>query len=612
MLLRRNTNKIEDFVNCQVDKKLIMNCVLVNMLKKYNIKNYDLFDINSIYYKNIIKTKTFDKINEIINNEKSELILPNFYEFISLNDNKRKIYGLFYTPQWLIKYLVDNTVEIKNKDIEEIKILEPSCGCGSFLIYIFEYLYNKYLEKTDYSKSDIVKFIIEKNIYAYDIDSEAIKYAIYLLKIKVHKILGYIPKLKFNIFNEDFLLDEINTKYDYIIGNPPFLENRKINRYYDKNILKEKFETAKGRFDIYSLFLEKSLNILKKNGKIGFILPLTLLYNNNFTEIRKFIIDRYSIFKIINLGQKVFKDVDLDMIVFIIINNKYKDNIIKCKNLSEYNDKEENIYNIKSINIKQNNYFYNLNYIFDIDSDDFIYNFRKKFYYNGYIKVNDYCEVIAGIATGNIRNKLLTYQKNKFSKKVLEGKDIDRYYYKWKGLYINYDKSIINKDKGEYATFMRQEFIDSEKIIIRQTADRFICAYDNNRYHILNTLYSLIIRKEYKYNINIKYVLALLNSKLYNFLYMSLIKEYRRVFPQLKIYHIQQSPFKLIDLERQSEFVDLVDLIIKHRKSKEFNKVENLLRILDHLIYKLFDLNNTEIDLIEKEMKLKVDNTRHF
>ncbi|RKD32440.1 TaqI-like C-terminal specificity domain-containing protein [Thermohalobacter berrensis] len=267
----------------------------------------------------------------------------------------------------------------------------------------------------------------------------------------------------------------------------------------------------------------------------------------------------------------------------------------------------------------QKYYYNNLNYVFDIDSSETTFKLRErlfnnKYKSNKYKRLDDVCEVVAGIATGNVRKKLLTFDKNvKNSKKVLRGKDVKKYYHSWSGLYVIDDKSIIDRQKGEYATFMRRKFIYNEKLLIRQTADRFICSYDNEEYYLLNTLYSLIIRENYKKDVHLKYILALLNSKFYNFLYRSIAREEGKIFPQIKIFHIQNSPIVIPSKKTQKQFVKMVNEIIdkKNKIHKTFSDkiryrqqidVERLYNSIDKLVYDLFNLLPKEIKEIEREM----------
>lgn len=618
--------KILDFYNGNIDEDLlenmILNSLILIILEELNaaklflkesevqiIKNYDVYDILKI---NLTK--------KII---KSDYVLPIAYEYIISRKEKKEKYGIYYTPEWLVKYMVDRAITqyIKQRDnVDNLKILEPACGSGMFLLYIFDVFYEWYVKKSNLSSLEIVKRIIENILYGIDIDEKGIYLCKISLLIKVYKLIGEKVDIKFNLFNVDFLKNNNyidNYKFDCVIGNPPYLENRRINKYYNKDYLKNNYLTAVGRFDIYSLFIEKAIRMLCDDGELAFVTPGNILSNNNFTPIRGIILDKTEIKEIVNLGNNIFDKVDMNMaIIFIKKSQKNKKRVkILCKNLKDSNNIKKDIFKNDYKIIDQAYYYNNLNYVFDIESSKKTFELRQRIYKTNFYKINDLCEIVAGIATGNIRNKLLTYDGNKEgARKVLTGKDVKLYYYNWSGLYVITDKSIINKDMGEYATFMREEFVFNPKILIRQTADRFICAYDEQKYYILNTLYSLIVRKEYRKDVFTKFILALLNSKLYSFLYRSLIMEEGKLFPQLKIFHIQQSPFKLISLSKQEEYVLLIDKIISLKKElfenthKEYDRyirqieIEDLVHKLDRLVYNLFNLSNSEIDEIERKM----------
>lgn len=604
---------------------LIMGSVIIHILKNHSVDHDIFLEYDEEYIKTITESEVFNILSKEVSSEiwEQDYIIPVVYECTMKKKNEKERYSIYYTPDWLVRYVVDRAIrDVINKsdNIDGIKILEPACGCGGFLLYIFDLLYNWYKEKTELDDETIVKIIIEEEIFGVDIDKNALKYCKYALLFKCIKILGHNIDLKFNLFDYDFLreshLDQM--KFNFILGNPPYLENRRINKYLDKVYLKKNFLTAKGRFDIYSLFIEKSITMLIDEGMIGFVLPASILSNNNFTLIRRIILDATSIFEITNLGESIFYEVDMNMAIIILKKIKYKNTMKKilCKNISDSIYKKNDIFNKGFKGIPQKYYRNMLNYVFDIDSSETIFKLRQRIFQDGYIKMNDVCEVVAGIATGNIRGKLLTYS-GEFDKvkKILEGKNISAYHLNWTGLYLIDDKGMIDKSKGEYATFMRKEFILEEKILIRQTADRIICAYDDEGYYLLNTLYSLIVRENYREHIDILYILALLNSKLYSFLYRTLIREKGKVFPQLKIFHIQSSPIKIISQSEQHSYIDYVKQVIFKKKKLQTNKnltiekkekIEAEIRVLldkiDNLVYALFELTDFEIKEVEKEM----------
>lgn len=602
-----------------IDEDIIYSSILLT-LEGHGIKEQEIKGMDKLL--KVQKSSTYyllacDELNEFWKDYKT---LIKIYEYIiTKKGNKREKYGIYYTPDWIVKFMVDDLVEkylCNYNKLEDIKILEPACGCGIFLIYLFDALYELYTSRTNYSSVHICKNIIQNNIYGVDVDSKAIEICKYLMMIKIFEKTGRLCDLKYNFYNIDFLTNSIldSIPFDFIIGNPPYLENRGLNKYYDKEYLKKIFHTATGRFDIYGLFIEKSILLLKDKGYIYYIVPGNLLSNNNFSFIRKFILDNTRITNILNLGEEIFEDVGMNMIIISMSKDMDKENnLISCKNISSSEDKKRDIRLKEYKKIPQVFYENTLLNVFDIDSSYETFKLREKIYNECNLSIKDVAEVVAGIATGNIRKKLLTTDgSNLHAKKILEGKNVHRFYHKWSGLYFIDDKSIIDKDKGEYATFMRDDMINCEKLIIRQTADKFICSYDNERYYILNTLYSLKIREEYKELLDIKYLLGLLNSKLIHFLYGTLIREKGKLFPQLKVFHIKYSPIYIPHKSVQQEVKSIVDEIIYLNqlindkdigdKHKYVKKGELLYRLLDELIFHIFGLNSKEIKIIDKEI----------
>ncbi|WIV11424.1 N-6 DNA methylase [Proteiniborus sp. MB09-C3] len=551
------------------------------------------------------------------------MVLSRIYEYIvGKRINKKEKYSIYYTPEWIVQYIVDGSVNealLDYHDLEDIKILEPACGCGVFLAYIFDLLYELYLDRTNYDCIDICRYIIQNNLYGIDVDPRAIEICRYLLMIKVFKKTGKLNGFTYNLFADNFLTEPLFSKnhFDLIIGNPPYLENRGLNKYFDKEYMKKNFRTAIGRFDIYGLFIEKSILLLKKGGYLYFVVPGNLLSNNNFAPVRRFILENSSITSIINLGEGIFEDVGMNMIIISMHKDiSTADDLIICKNISNSEDKKRDIKIKEHKEIPQRFYENTLLNVFDIDSSYETFKLREKIYNDCSLRIKDVAEVVAGIATGNVRKKLLTTNENRtYAKKVLEGKNVQRFCHQWSGIYFIDDKSIINRSKGEYATFMREDMINKEKLIIRQTADKFICSYDNERYYILNTLYSLVIKGSYENTLDIKYVLALLNSKLFHFLYSTLIREKGKLFPQLKIFHIQYSPIKIPHENIQQKIRSLVDeiillntkiyakddldsmVIIEHEKRRD-----SLNLFLDEIIFQVFSLNSKEIEIINREI----------
>lgn len=99
------------------------------------------------------------------------------------------------------------------KPLHEVKIIDPACGSGNFLLYAFDFFYELYIDQienygADYEESDIAKLIIENNLYGIDLDDRAIQLAQLGLFIKAKKKRSSIGEINYNVVSSDFYLPE--------------------------------------------------------------------------------------------------------------------------------------------------------------------------------------------------------------------------------------------------------------------------------------------------------------------------------------------------------------------------------------------------------------------
>ena len=185
----------------------------------------------------------------------------------------------------------------------------------------------------------------------------------------------------------------------------------------------------------------------------------------------------------------------------------------------------------------------------------------------------------------------------------------------WKGR--DFDRYSIKKDTGRYFRTDFKKFIKpnevvyfnsevygtSPKLIIRQTADRIIAAYDIEKRWFDGSAIGFIpnIKSEY----SILYVLGLFNSNLFRWYYQELVNEEGRVFAQVKLSKVKQIPIRVIDFSNPDEkqiHDKLVQIVVKILSIKERNPNErtaDLERQVDNLVYQLYNLSKEEIKLIE-------------
>lgn len=187
----------------------------------------------------------------------------------------RKLNGAFFTPDYIIDFIVN---EIKPKEGDTN--LDPSCGCGAFLIGLVDYY------KQNFNKS--VKKIVKDNIYGSDILAYNIERTKLLLTIFALQNDEILENEDFNLFHQDSLKARWDVQFDNIVGNPPYVKFQDLsdeNRAY----LVENWTTVDGgTFNLYFAFFELGYKLLKPTGQLGYITP-----NNYFTSLAGEAIRRY-------------------------------------------------------------------------------------------------------------------------------------------------------------------------------------------------------------------------------------------------------------------------------------------------------------------------------
>lgn len=263
--------------------------------------------------------------------------------------SRRKKEGVYYTPEYITDYICRNTIipylskssanstyelveEYKDnldeleKKFKEIKILDPACGSGAFLVKAIEVLLEIHKEiqgrkenkkysgeqlqiTHEWDENKEIRAIIENNIYGVDINPESIditKLSLFLkLASNERKLIGLSQNIKTgNSLIDDKTVDsraflwedqfpEILGKliedegFDVVIGNPPYVRQELFKEI--KSYLKSKYDSYNSLADLYVYFIEKGVNLLKKDGLMSFILPNKFLKTTYGKEIREFL-----------------------------------------------------------------------------------------------------------------------------------------------------------------------------------------------------------------------------------------------------------------------------------------------------------------------------------
>jgi len=216
-----------------------------------------------------------------------ELLIP---------ESDRKLNGAFFTPSYIVDYIID---EIKPQ--ENDRNIDPSSGCGAFLIGLVEYYHKQY------NKS--IKKTVRENIFGVDILPYNIERAKRLLSIYALQHGEILEEKDFNLYQRDSLRFQWMEKYDNVVGNPPYVKFQDLSGENRKYLINHWKTIEKGTFNLYFAFFELGYNLLNENGQLGYITP-----NNYFTSLageslRNFLIQKKCLSKIIDFNSKKIFDV---------------------------------------------------------------------------------------------------------------------------------------------------------------------------------------------------------------------------------------------------------------------------------------------------------------
>lgn len=547
-----------------------------------------------------------------------------------LNGGSRKQNGVFFTNSIsTIDKLLD-VIEI-NPDVFHKKILEPSCGQGIFLLRLIAKIYERYPDEL------LISNFIERNLFFVDVDSSMVKNTIDNISAFYLFLFGEEFKGSFNAINWDFtdkkipkgLFDDLTPtpfsdlygSFDFIIGNPPYVtlygrRDKKENEEQRVNYLRnyEQFPdyVKNGKLNLVMLFIEHSLDLLKQDGKLSFIIDVSF-FETAYVYTRKFLLEQ----TIINELQVNIKDFDVasGQVIFKITKDKNnKGNQVKIIDWKTH----------KSYDILQSSWF---------NKDD-----EYKFRYNGCSiskniidKVNSKkdktilqlfpnknlrtCVMLLDMEDKfTFRNKPETsenllfpyYQGSKALSEKFGDLSCTKYFYYNKPLQDEINENL--KQKLEKAGVKNKKRIglgeiaiyENPKIYIRQSAKEIIATLDLNKSSANNSLYVFSLRNSTDETIDFLYFLCgWLNTDLVTYYaqQMNIIRFSQGKQPQIKISDLG-TIYIPMDKSLQKQFTKLTKNIYESPSRKgEFKSKMN------DLINDYYGLTRDEIETVLTSIK---------
>jgi len=551
---------------------------------------------------------------------------------LDLLSGKRKKMGIYYTPSYIVNYIIKNTLGeyVKEKsldDILNIKLVDPACGSGSFLIEAFSELckiVEDRLKKKEKSKSPQFGYfkerldlgqkaaILQRCIYGVDLDEKAVELAQLNLLLKIleeetretrKKIL---PNMKENIKNGNSLISDSKFDksfvweaqfqeifkeggFDVVIGNPPYVRSQLL-KIEDKDYFSKNYLSASNQYDLYILFIEKAIKILKPNGFLGFINPNKFLISDYGLKLREFILQNSHFKKIIDVSNlEVFKGVGTYPVIFVLQKSVKESEIKILRNVG--NSLTLSGSNILYESLYPSSFKDNDKKIISLEVKGDVEKICKKIKENS-IELGNLSEVYRGVIPPLQKDYVLK-EEVKNSKKALRGRDIGRYFHKWNGEFLKYDSKLnISKSKK----------FDGEKIIMPRTVLDLKASFDKENLNLVDRVYYIKLKEE---KISLKILLGIINSKLVNFYYKTYFgaSHLQGNYLDLKGVDLKRIPIKIPDEEQGKKIKELVERIIKfYEEGKSEQDIKNVDYEIDQEIYKLYNLTSEEINLVESNL----------
>ncbi|MDP3916768.1 MAG: Eco57I restriction-modification methylase domain-containing protein, partial [Nanoarchaeota archaeon] len=341
--------------------------------------------------------------------------------------SRRKKEGIFYTPEYITDYICRNTIitylskkginsvpelikeyaenieELEEK-FKSIKILDPACGSGAFLIKatdvmleVFkeiqefkqsegEYEAKKGLKKKSNAKGQLVlekwneeaeaREIIENSIHGVDINEESVEITKLSLFLKMARKNRKLTDLSNNIKQGNSLINdevvagklafdwekEFPFKFDVVIGNPPYVKARDYEDIVSRKYIDEKYQTTYKMWDLYVPFIEKGINLIKENGNFSMIIPDTIGKAEYTSKLVDWIESNYHLYQIDFFPDiYVFENVGVKSKIIFIKKQKsskkglrfaHTPDITTIKKLDSLDGKEKYLYDQSKINLK--------------------------------------------------------------------------------------------------------------------------------------------------------------------------------------------------------------------------------------------------------------------
>jgi len=579
--------------------------------------------------------------------------------------------------------------------ISKLKILDPACGSGSFLLGAYTYLldyhrdwytendpesclkkknppiyqvpFSRHCEDSAADEEAISNYrltvgekkrILLNNIFGVDIDSQAVEVTKLSLLLKVlegensqtlenqyrlfHERalpdLGNNIKCGNSLIGPDFydtidpesITDELRQKinafdwkaefphifnrpnpgFDAVVGNPPYrmLQPHNTEEFVLVH-LRKKYIAAEFKIEMFHLFLQRGVSLLKDSGYLGHIVPTTILNNVYAQSLRDWITERSCIVNISVARAKVFAGADVHTSVITLrcesdVKRRSTHEILTTSDLSEQFVKNPTPFS----QIKQRRFDELTGGIWNILINETNAPLISRLI-GEFTKLNAAATMNRGLITGDRDKYFSGVRKSDAHVPIVCGGDVHRYFTAPPSEFV-----LFERPQKAGGCWDREVHLAQHKIVVRQIGIKPMASILHEPIAVTGNIFTVraeTIEKEL-------YLLGIINSRLTDFFWRTMFSDFKRSFPQVTIFSLAQLPIRTIDSNNPEDvakhdrivtlaeqMLDLHKQLAAGRIPDEKTRIQRQIDItdkqIDKLVYDLYGLTEEEIKIVESQ-----------
>jgi len=360
--------------------------------------------------------------------------------------------------------------------------------------------------------------------------------------------------------------------FDMVIANPPYIsfglrDVGKARGEWADYMRKNYTNSAEYKLSIYTIFMDKGIQLLKDKGVLSYITPDSFLLGRYFSKLRAFILQSCNIKEIVMFEKDFWQ---AGVVGRPVISNIQKDSDVKARlsyrltaTLCKKLEKLSNRGNLSSYSYEQRHFERIKHNRFRLFFSEKAMSYVTKIEDQS-VSLGEVAKITTGVRSKIGQDKIISKhpQDKHWKKGIISGSQVEPFKVKWEGHYLNIKKDIL------WAGGWDAEVVENPKLMIRQTGDSLVVGIDYNRLYHLNNVHSLSL-KNTEIDISLECLCAILNSKLMNRYYYLISLEKGRTMAQTDIETLQTLPIKIPKKDIQNT---IGQLIHKNLNSDKINK----------------------------------------